>query len=291
MMARQTVTAGLVFALTCGAALAETRPAQRPVPATEVMNPVGTLFEVGQVAGAPAIAASTRPVARVEEDRRALLTMMSTMKSPRPVIDLAGLVQRSFRPLIRDFEAIQVGARRPRQDTGAGGICGRSSIKGEVIAPVPGNGACGIPNAVRVTAVSGLTLTRPARMDCGTAQALDTWVKDGVLPVIGRRGGGAVALQVAAGYACRTRNSQAGARVSEHGKGRAIDISGILLANGSSITVLRDWDRGAEGRMLRELHSRACGPFGTVLGPESDRFHRDHFHFDTATYRSGSYCR
>jgi len=35
----------------------------------------------------------------------------------------------------------------------------------------------------------------------------------------------------------------------------------------------------------------ACGPFGTVLGPESNRFHRDHFHFDTARYRSGSYCR
>jgi len=30
---------------------------------------------------------------------------------------------------------------------------------------------------------------------------------------------------------------------------------------------------------------------GTVLGPEANRFHRDHFHFDTAEYRSGPYCR
>ena len=32
-------------------------------------------------------------------------------------------------------------------------------------------------------------------------------------------------------------------------------------------------------------------PFGTVLGPNSDRFHRDHFHFDMASYSSGAYCR
>jgi len=25
--------------------------------------------------------------------------------------------------------------------------------------------------------------------------------------------------------------------------------------------------------------------------PNANRFHRDHFHFDTARYRSGSYCR
>jgi hypothetical protein len=39
------------------------------------------------------------------------------------------------------------------------------------------------------------------------------------------------------------------------------------------------------------MHKAACGPFGTVLGPNSNRFHQDHFHFDTARYRSGSYCR
>ncbi|WP_371156464.1 extensin family protein [Jannaschia sp. 2305UL9-9] len=287
MTARVLVAALALTAASLGAASAEIRPSQRPTPEAEIMAPGGSV----QIATATAVPASTRPVARITEERRALLTMMSTMQAARPVIDPQGLVRRSDRPLIRDGQAIPVAARRPRQDTGAGGICGRGSIKGEVIAPVSGDGACGIPNAVRVTAVSGVTLTRPARMDCGTAQALDTWVRDGVVPVVGRRGGGAVALQVAAGYACRTRNNQPGARVSEHGKGRAIDISGIRLANGTTISVLRDWGRGAEGRILRDLHARACGPFGTVLGPESDVHHRDHFHFDTASYRSGSYCR
>jgi hypothetical protein len=128
-------------------------------------------------------------------------------------------------------------------------------------------------------------------MDCTTARALDDWVRSGVLPALSGRGGGAVALEVAAGYVCRTRNNQAGARISEHGRGHAIDISGIRLADGSVLSVLRDWDQGEGGRLLRALWGAACGPFGTVLGPEADRFHRDHFHFDTARYRSGPYCR
>ena len=55
--------------------------------------------------------------------------------------------------------------------------------------------------------------------------------------------------------------------------------------------MLDHWSTYRRGRLLRRLHGGACGPFGTVLGPESDRFHQDHFHFDTASYRSGPYCR
>jgi hypothetical protein len=116
-------------------------------------------------------------------------------------------------------------------------------------------------------------------------------VREGLVPAVGRTGGGVANLRVVASYACRTRNSQAGARLSEHAVGNAIDIAGIGLANGEELTVLDDWNSGREGRILREAHSSACGTFGTVLGPNSDRFHRDHFHFDVASYRSGAYCR
>jgi hypothetical protein len=98
-------------------------------------------------------------------------------------------------------------------------------------------------------------------------------------------------LRVAAHYACRTRNNQPGARISEHGKGRAIDISGLRLRDGTLITVRNGWNGAETGKILRRMHQGACGPFGTVLGPESDRFHLDHFHFDTARYRSGPFCR
>ncbi len=174
---------------------------------------------------------------------------------------------------------------------GPGNVCGDPALFGERIGPFEGSGACGIENAVRLLSVSGVTLSTPATITCDTARALKTWVETGVQPVVGDTGGGAVSLRVVAHYSCRPRNNQANARLSEHSFGRAIDIAGIGLANGEEITVLTDWNSSDLGNKLREMWRAACGPFGTVLGPESDRFHSDHFHFDTADYRSGSYCR
>lgn len=174
----------------------------------------------------------------------------------------------------------------------AGSICGVRGIKGERLRPIAGRiSACGVERPVRVTSVDGLTLSQAAIMDCPTAIALYTWAQRGLKPAIGRLGGGPRGLKVAAHYVCRTRNGQTGAKVSEHGKGRAVDISAVTLANGQELTVLRGWQHPQHGRRFRAMHSAACGTFGTVLGPNSDRFHRDHFHFDTARYRSGAYCR
>ncbi len=171
-------------------------------------------------------------------------------------------------------------------------ICGDPAIRGERVPPIPGRiEGCGIEAPVEVYSVAGVTLSQPATVECGTARALKTWVEDGARPVLRRRGGGLSELRVAASYACRTRNSQPGAKVSEHALGRAIDISAFTLRDGTEISVLDHWDTWRRGRLLRRMHEAACGPFGTVLGPESDRFHRDHFHFDIASYRSGSYCR
>ncbi len=158
-------------------------------------------------------------------------------------------------------------------------------------APVDGPGGCGIRNAWVVTEVSGVKLSRPSIMTLEAAEALDEWVRKTAIPAVGNRGGGLSELTVAAHYACRTRNSRSGARLSEHAKGRAIDISSIVMEDGSRVTVLRGWGSGRDGRLLSRLHRGACGPFGTVLGPNSDRHHRDHFHFDVANHRSGPYCR
>jgi hypothetical protein len=45
-----------------------------------------------------------------------------------------------------------------------------------------------------------------------------------------------------------------------------------------------------EGRLLRRLHKGACGIFGTVLGPEANEAHRNHFHFDLAVRRRNAFC-
>ena len=179
-----------------------------------------------------------------------------------------------------------------RRATGpAGAICGSRSILGQPLAAIPGRlRGCGVAEPVRVTAVAGVRLSTPAVMDCGTARALGAWVEGSVRPAVGARGGGIEGLQVAAHYACRTRNNRPGAKISEHGRGRAIDIAALLLADGSRITVLKGWRRRGAGAILRAIHASACGPFGTVLGPDGDRFHQDHLHLDTTPRRS-AYCR
>lgn len=157
--------------------------------------------------------------------------------------------------------------------------------------PVTGPGGCGVRDAWVVSEVGGVALSRPSIMSREAALALNGWVLARAKPIVGRRGGGLVELTVASHYACRTRNSRPGARLSEHAQGRAIDISSFVMADGSRITVLNGWNRPDHGDILRRLHRSACGPFGTVLGPNADRHHQDHFHFDVADHRSGPYCR
>ncbi|MEM8592525.1 MAG: extensin family protein [Pseudomonadota bacterium] len=206
------------------------------------------------------------------------------------IISSVGLAV-SLRPVPRP-RAVERGATQAMAERARGQVCSDPDLQGERLAAIQGRlQGCGVASPVRVRSVAGVPLSTPSIMDCQTAEALKTWVTRGVKPAVGSQGGGVRNLRVAAHYVCRTRNHRPGARISEHGKGRAIDISGIGLRDGTEITLISDWGRGAEGRALREMWRAACGPFGTVLGPEADAAHRDHFHFDTARYRSGPYCR
>ncbi|SIN78281.1 extensin family protein [Vannielia litorea] len=173
-----------------------------------------------------------------------------------------------------------------------GSVCGIPSVKGQAISTIgrPGNG-CGVSEPVKVTSVRGVALSSSATMDCGTAKALDRWVEQGLKPAIGSRGGGVKQIRVVAHYACRNRNNSKSGRLSEHAKGRAVDIAGITLRDGTHVSVLKGWGSKSWSQALKVMHKAACGPFGTVLGPNANAYHRDHFHFDTARYRSGSYCR
>lgn len=46
-----------------------------------------------------------------------------------------------------------------------------------------------------------------------------------------------------------------------------------------------------EALFLRRLHQGACALFGTVLGPEANEAHREHFHFDLHPRRASNYCQ
>jgi hypothetical protein len=179
-----------------------------------------------------------------------------------------------------------LGQQKPQQKASIkGSVCGNPSIKGQDIPAIRSSvKGCGIKEAVRVTEVDGITLSPAATLNCGTAKALDMWIKKSVQPTFGA--GNVVRFQVAASYSCRGRNNVKGARISEHGRGNAIDIAGFVLADGSSLTVERNYNK-----TLRKVHKGACGIFGTTLGPGSDGNHENHIHLDIARYRKGSYCR
>jgi hypothetical protein len=54
--------------------------------------------------------------------------------------------------------------------------------------------------------------------------------------------------------------------------------------------VLGDWQDGdaRERQFLRVVHASACKRFGTVLGPDYNAAHRNHFHVELG---GGSFCR
>ena len=169
-------------------------------------------------------------------------------------------------------------------------VCGDSDILGIELQDIE-NGSCGIVDPVKIYFVSGVELRRGATLNCKTAQAFKSWVDTAAQPSAEDMDSFIVRFRVASHYACRTRNSQPGARLSEHAKGNAIDIGGFTLANGDVVNVETDWRQGEYSDMLQTMYGKACGTFGTTLGPEADVHHQDHLHFDTADYRSGAYCR
>jgi len=94
-------------------------------------------------------------------------------------------------------------------------------------------------------------------------------------------------------YSCREVAAYPGT-VSEHSYANAIDIGQFTLADGRTISVLRDFDRGDDepkkpaGSFLRAVSRRANDEdiFSHVLTPFFNATHRNHFHLDLARFRA-----
>ncbi|QIE54846.1 extensin family protein [Pikeienuella piscinae] len=175
-----------------------------------------------------------------------------------------------------------------------GPVCGDPRVIGAKIPSISGaHPGCAIEAPVSLVEVAGVALTGKAEVNCRTAVALADWMEKSARPAARKAFSVQLtAVKPAASYACRGRNGRKGAKLSEHAKGNAIDISEFTFASGQVVEVESGWRRkGAQRKYLRSVWAGACGPFGTVLGPEADRYHRNHFHFDVARYRMGNYCR
>ena len=82
-------------------------------------------------------------------------------------------------------------------------------------------------------------------------------------------------------FACRNVYNRE--RLSEHARANAIDITAFVLADGTRVSVKRDWSNNRQSQkaaFLRDIHQGACQAFNVVFGPDHNAAHANHFHFD-----------
>ncbi len=150
--------------------------------------------------------------------------------------------------------------------------------------------SCGIDWPVELSGLSGGIRIKPAaQVNCQITEAFARWVKQELVPSTRMRYlSGVSAIHQMSSYSCRTMNSQKGASMSEHAKGNAIDVGKIVLNNGKAIAIeKKGFFAFREKGLLKSVRGDSCKYFSTVLGPGSDRFHKDHFHFDLRARKSG----
>lgn len=153
---------------------------------------------------------------------------------------------------------------------------------------------CNKLGTVQISALSsdrttlGVSNLGPVR--CATAKAFTDWARFGVDRAAREILRSPVArIETMGSYACR--NVAGTERRSAHASADAIDVSGFVLADGRRIVLKRDWNGGdaATREFLRVVQKSACKRFGTVLGPEYNAAHEDHFHLEGSG--GATFCR
>jgi hypothetical protein len=160
------------------------------------------------------------------------------------------------------------------------------------IEPMPrliGPDFCGGEDMVRLDAVTrpgGPRIElRPAPvLRCTFAESVAAWLRDEAAPRADKLGAALRAVETYDSYECRGRNRVPGAKLSEHGKGNAVDLRSFILADGR-VVMLTDANVAKDFR--DELRESACHRFTTVLGPGSDSAHESHIHVDLIERRGG----
>jgi hypothetical protein len=168
-------------------------------------------------------------------------------------------------------------------------------VIGEPLAPIS-QGRCGDASPVLVTAIKvsrrEVPLAMPITVTCPMATAFADWVN--ALDAQSQALADTPLATVTTGgsMVCRGRVGTRSRGLSEHAFANAIDVHGFILADGRNVDVLSDWrpSDALEGQLLRLAHALGCERFTTILGPEANAAHRNHFHFDLKA-RTSVICR
>ena len=171
----------------------------------------------------------------------------------------------------------------------------RSDIDFEALAPT-GTATCRRDDRLRLKPASGIDIALApagAQASCPVFAGLALWVRHGVEHAAADILGSPVVRIEHFGTAnCRRIGGGQTGTWSEHATGNAIDIAAFVLKDGRRITVLRGWQgRPDEAEFLHAVRDSACEIFGTVLSPDYNAAHVDHFHLDQASRPAWSVCR
>jgi len=159
-----------------------------------------------------------------------------------------------------------------------------------VAEPLIGDGQCGWPRPLKLTALSrDVKIRGDIRVRCELALALARWSKQVVVPSaelhLAQK---PAAVEISTSYQCRRRNNGTVGKLSEHAFANGVDVMAVRFEPEMRVAVAdRRGSSDAERAFQAAIRGGACAFFTTVLGPVTNANHRDHFHFDLAFRRGG----
>lgn len=149
-------------------------------------------------------------------------------------------------------------------------------------------GGCSATGSVKLIDI-GVPATNLGAMTCGLAANFAAWARYGVQPAARLILGSEIQrIETFGTYNCRPIAGSG--RLSEHAHSNAVDVSAFVLSDGRRITVEQGWNGDRQTRQFLEIvRASACKRFRTVLSPDYNAAHHDHFHFDMGG--KGGFCR
>lgn len=161
-----------------------------------------------------------------------------------------------------------------------------SQLRYRAQADSPASAKCPLSNVWRIEGGQA-RLSSGFLASCPLAVAYALFERHGLQPVAQRvLGQSVVQVDHLGSFACRNVYNRKAGRLSQHASANALDIAGFRLRDGQRIVLARDWQgTGDKAMFLREVRQAACEHFSTVLGPEYNAAHRDHFHVDMGRWQ------
>jgi len=161
-----------------------------------------------------------------------------------------------------------------------------SQLRFRAQADSPASAKCPLQNVWRVEQ-GDARLSSSFLASCPLAVAYALFENHGLQPaaqrVFGQR---VVQVDHLGSFACRNVYNRKQGRLSQHATANALDISGFRLEGGQRIVLARDWQAdGQKATFLREVQQAACESFSTVLGPDYNAAHNNHFHLDMGRWQ------